>query len=71
MVQIHPSMVGKRVAVFTAVEVKAGRGKATDKQINFLTIVKRAGGIGFIARSTEEAVNKLFKESTLANGSGL
>jgi len=71
VVQIHPSMVGRRVAVFTAVEVKTPKGKVKQSQENFIRVVRVNGGIGFVARSVEEATTKLFKESNLANGTGL
>lgn len=44
---------------FLAVEVKTKTGRASDKQLNFIAAVKRAGGIAFIARSAEEALIKL------------
>lgn len=56
-VVITPDMVGKKVAVFTAVEVKKPNGRATQSQINFINNVKSDGGISGIARSHEEAVN--------------
>lgn len=55
-VKITPDMVGKTVAVFTAVEVKAPNGKATEAQLNFITQVLRAGGYAGIARSPGDAV---------------
>ncbi len=67
---IRPNMVGLRVAVFTAIEVKGPKGKTTNAQEFFIDAVKKAGGTAFVARSTEEAVKKLFKESTIANGTG-
>lgn len=55
-VVVTPDMVGRKVAVFTAIEVKAPRGKPTDAQVNFLHQVALAGGIAGIARSADEAV---------------
>jgi hypothetical protein len=55
-VQITEDMVGRTVAVFTAVEVKTPTGKATEDQLNFLAAVLRHGGFAGIARSTDEAV---------------
>ncbi len=55
-VKITPDMVGKKIAVFTAIEVKTPTGRATDDQINFLHRLAQDGGIGGIARSPEEAV---------------
>lgn len=54
-VEITPDMVGKRVAVFTAIEVKKPTGKVTDAQQNFVDQVQKAGGIAGICRSVQEA----------------
>lgn len=56
---ITPEMVGRKVAVFVAVEVKKP-GARTQKdrlelQTNFIRTVKEAGGIAFFASSVEEA----------------
>ena len=56
---ITQDMVGKTVGVFTAVEVKAARGRTSPEQDKFLLAVNKAGGIGFVARSAEEALQKL------------
>lgn len=48
---VTPGMVGQRIAVFTAIEVKTPTGQPTDQQSHFLETVHRAGGIAFIARS--------------------
>lgn len=54
-VTITPEMVGKKIAIFTAVEVKTPTGRLTKEQADFLDAVKSAGGIAFVARSVEEA----------------
>lgn len=54
-VMVTPDMVGKRVALFTAVEVKTPTGRPTKEQLNFIQRIKEAGGIAGIARSEEEA----------------
>lgn len=54
-VEITPDMVGRRLAVFVAVEVKSPGGKLTMEQANFLNAVREAGGIGVEARSAEGA----------------
>lgn len=54
-VEVTPEMVGKKVAVFTALEVKTATGRATDEQLNFIERVVQAGGIGSVVRSKEEA----------------
>jgi hypothetical protein len=50
-VTVTPDMVGQRVAVFTAIEVKTQTGRLTDAQEHFLEFVRRGGGIGIVARS--------------------
>lgn len=56
---ITQDMVGKTIGVFTAVEVKTARGRTSPEQDKFLLAVNRAGGIGFVARSAEQAVELL------------
>lgn len=53
-VEITADMVGTKVAVLTAVEVK-DRGKPTPEQLSFLHLVRRSGGRGGVARSVDEA----------------
>ena len=55
VVNITPDMVGEQIAVFTAIEVKTLRGKASDLQHNFIEQVKRDGGRAGLARSVTEA----------------
>jgi hypothetical protein len=54
--EITPEMVGRRVAIFTALEVKTPTGRASKEQINFIRVVREAGGIAGIARDGEEGV---------------
>jgi len=44
---------------FLAVEVKSATGRASKEQNAFLLAVNRAGGIGFVARSAEDALKQL------------
>lgn len=57
---VTPDMVGRPVAVFTAIEVKKPGGHtAKDRAIQqalFLSRVKEAGGLGVIARDVVEDV---------------
>lgn len=53
-VTITPDMVGRTVAVFTAVEVK-DKASATDLQQAFIDMVISLGGLAGIARSKAEA----------------
>ena len=58
-VTITPDMVGQTIGVFVAPEVKTPTGRASDSQERFLIAVNRAGGLGFIARSADEALTAL------------
>jgi hypothetical protein len=49
-VEITPQMVGTKVAVFTAVEVKTKTGRVSDEQKRFIKNVNDAGGIAKIER---------------------
>jgi hypothetical protein len=54
--KITPDMVGKEIAIFTAVEVKKPSGRATKEQVNFINQINQSGGIAGIAKSDLEAV---------------
>jgi hypothetical protein len=54
--EITPDMIGQRVALFTAIEIKAGKGKPTAQQQAFIDRVHFDGGISGIARSEQEAI---------------
>ena len=58
-VEVTPEMVGQRLAVFVAVEVKQLRGRATEEQQNFVRAVQRAGGLAGFARSVDDAIKIL------------
>lgn len=58
-VVITPEMVGRRVAIFTAVEVKKPGGKATAEQLNFLQRVQDAGGIAVLGFDEEQTVGDI------------
>lgn len=73
-VEVTPDMIGKRVAVFTAIEVKSAKGKATAEQINFIAGVKAHGGIAGIARTPDEAVDIIanqWRNHNLTNNNGV
>lgn len=53
-VQITPEMVGRKVAVFTAVEIKQPGKKPTEAQVNFIENVRSAGGIGTVITDPEQ-----------------
>ena len=56
-VRITPDMVGRTVAIFTALEVKDPDGTITDEQVVFLAAVQGAGGFAGMARSVTEATD--------------
>lgn len=55
-VVVTPEMVGRRVAVFCAVEAKDGSGRVDVDQQNFIDQVRLAGGRAGIARNGDDAV---------------
>ena len=64
VVKITPEMVGRHVAVFSAVEVKRPgwtKPKNTREfaQANFINVVNMHGGIGLFATSTEDYMEKI------------
>jgi hypothetical protein len=54
-VTVTPEMVGRQLAVFVAIEVKTERGRVTDEQQAFIAAVQKAGGLGGVARSIDDA----------------
>lgn len=51
---VTQEMVGKRLAVFLAVEDKQGTGRPTDEQWSFIKAIRALGGRAGIARSDED-----------------
>lgn len=64
---VTEDMVGKNIAVFTALEGKSATGIVSDDQKNFLNFVHAAGGIAGIFRTPEQAV-EIFTKHPLLNG---
>lgn len=60
-VEITASMVGKSIAIMTAIEVKSKTGRATKDQLHFISKLREAGGIAFVCRSAVD-VSKLLIE---------
>jgi VRR-NUC domain len=55
-VTVTPEMVGRKLAVFTSIEVKAhATGRLTPEQDNWRRVVSSAGGAAGVARSVAEA----------------
>jgi hypothetical protein len=56
-IEVTPAMVGSRIAVFSAFEVKKMRGsKYREGQQRFIDVIQGLGGIADYARSVEEAL---------------
>lgn len=54
---VTEEMIGRRVAIFTALECKrASGGRVSSEQVTFIENVTRAGGIACVPSSTEDAV---------------
>ena len=60
-VVITPDMVGRTVAVFTAVEAKTATGRASPEQAHYIDFVLKNGGLAGIARSPEDALKIISK----------
>jgi hypothetical protein len=52
---VTPEMVGQRLAVFAAVEVKDQKKYPTKTQRDWLAVVSELGGYAGVARSVDEA----------------
>ena len=55
-IEVTSDMVGQKLAVFTSIEVKTAKGKLTPMQHNWLSCVRKAGGITGVARSVQDAI---------------
>jgi hypothetical protein len=55
-VEVTPDMVGKKVALFVAIETKSPRGRPSPEQLNFIQQVKEAGGLAGVAKSDDDAL---------------
>ena len=54
-VTVTPAMVGRTLAVFTALECKVGRNTTTVEQGAFIAAVRAQGGIAAVVRRLEDA----------------
>ena len=59
-IEITEKMIGKKIAVFTAVELKTEKDRASKEQINFVEQVHQAGGLAGIVYN-EEQYKKIFE----------
>jgi hypothetical protein len=53
-ITVTPDMIGRRIAVFTAVETKAPHNDTTNLQARFIKAVHDAGGFATVARNVED-----------------
>ena len=60
-VTITPDMVGQKIAIFSAIEVK-DKGKTTVDQKNFINIVQKAGGYAGVAKNVNDAKKILYMD---------
>ena len=58
-ITITPEMVGQKIAQFVGLEVKSATGRIRPEQENFLRVLKAAGGLCGIVRSTQDALGLL------------
>lgn len=58
-ITVTPDMVGRAVAVFSAIEGKSLRGRVRPEQENFIRVVLEAGGLAGVARSEADATTIL------------
>ena len=58
-VEITQEMVGRRIGVFVALEVKSATGRTTVEQRRFIDAVRAAGGIADVVRSVDDAAAAL------------
>ena len=63
-IEITEEMIGQKIAVFTAVELKTEKDRASPEQINFVEQVHKAGGLAGIVYNEEEyeQIFERFKE---------
>lgn len=59
---VTPDMVGRKLAIFTAVEVKTEDGVVDPDQYKFIDVVTEAGGFAGVARSPQDAL-KIMQQS--------
>lgn len=61
-IEIKPEMIGQKIAVFTALEIKTETGKISKEQKNFIELIHKFGGIASIIRSVDD-LKKVFKNN--------
>ncbi len=56
---ITSDMIGQKVAIFTAIEIKTVKGEVDEQQYKFVNMVTSHGGIASIVRSVDDALDVL------------
>lgn len=64
---ITPEMVGSRVGIFVALEVKSKTGRVSPKQESFLSAIRNQGGRSGVIRSAEDALRVIAGEDLQNN----
>jgi hypothetical protein len=60
-VVVTPEMIGRKLAIYTALEVKTKTGRLRAAQKKFIDLVRAAGGLAGVVRSPEDA-EEILKE---------
>jgi len=55
-ITITPEMVGRKIAIFTAIEVKSDTGKPSREQQTFIDVLRDRGARAGVARSVDDAM---------------
>lgn len=55
-VTITPEMVGQTIGQFVSLEVKTPTGRVTPQQRNWLTMIRKFGGLAGVVRSVSDAL---------------
>lgn len=64
-IEITPDMVGNRIAVFVALEIKTQKGRVSQKQQDMLTYLRAHHAIAGVTRSVEDAVRILSEDGAI------
>lgn len=51
---ITEDMIGKKIAIFTALEIKNSTGRPSKEQVHFIKKVREAGGISGVVRNLDD-----------------
>lgn len=62
-VKITKNMIGKKIAVFMAIECKIKNRKPTNEQKIFINNVRKFGGIGIVVRSINDLLRVIGEEN--------